>query len=199
MNDKLKTTIHFIRHGEVYNPHEVLYARLPRFRLSKQGKQQAKVVAAYMNDCPIAAVFHSPMLRARQTARVIAAAHDLKLQETSLLNEIYTPYEGRPTKELDAIKWNIYKDISPEYEQPEEIVQRVRRFCERVLRSYASRSVAAVTHGDIVLHAQLWARGMALTHENRMSIQPYPGTCSVTTLVFGNDFDKPEFSFYSPE
>jgi broad specificity phosphatase PhoE len=195
---ELKTTIHFIRHGEVYNPTDILYARIPRFRLNDTGRQQARSVAEYFQKASIAAIFHSPMLRARQTARIIATDHHLKLQETSLLDEIYTPYEGRPYKELRAIDWNIYKDIPSEYEQPEEILQRVRKFSERVLRTYAGREVIGVTHGDIVLHAQMWARGMALTHENRISIQPYPAPCSITTLVFGNNFDKPEFRFHVP-
>ena len=197
MKKKPETTIHFVRHGHVHNPQEILYSRLPRFRLSKEGKKEAQAIADYMKDCPIAAVFHSPMLRARQTARYIAAPHDLKLQETSLLHEIYTPYEGRPLKELDKIGWNLYKDIPSEYEQPEDIVQRVRRFCERVIRTYAGRQVAAVTHGDIVMYAQMWARGMAYTHENRINIKPYPSTCSISTLVLSNDFDKPAFRYHT--
>lgn len=198
MNRELKTTIHFIRHGEVYNPQDILYARLPRFRLNDQGRKQAFSAGQYLKDRPIAAMFHSPMLRARQTAKIIAAEHDLKLQETLLLNEIYTPHEGRPQKELNAMKWDIYNDIPSEYEQPEDIVQRIRRFAERVLRGNAGREVIGVTHGDVVLHAQMWARGMELTHKKRISIQPYPAHCSITTLVFGSDFDKPSFEFHVP-
>jgi len=198
MKHELKTTIHFIRHGEVYNPNDVLYGRIPRFRLNDVGRQQSRSAAEYFQNQSIAAIFHSPMLRARQTARIIGTGHDLKLQETSLLNEIHTPYEGRPHSELRAMDWDIYEDIPSEYEQPEDVLQRVRKLCERVLRTYASREVLAVTHGDLVLHAQMWARGMELTHKNRMSIQPYPPQCSITTLVFGNDFDKPKFSFHVP-
>ena len=31
------TTIHIVRHGDVHNPQQVLYGRLPNFRLSDMG------------------------------------------------------------------------------------------------------------------------------------------------------------------
>ena len=35
-------TVHLLRHGEVYNPDRVLYGRLPGFRLSELGVEQAQ-------------------------------------------------------------------------------------------------------------------------------------------------------------
>src|SRR5688500_10709904 len=39
------TTLLLVRHAEVYNPDQILYGRLPRFRLSDVGQQQAERLA----------------------------------------------------------------------------------------------------------------------------------------------------------
>ena len=45
-----RTTVHFLRHGEVHNPDLVLYGRLPGFRLSEDGLQMAKDAADALKD-----------------------------------------------------------------------------------------------------------------------------------------------------
>ncbi len=71
----MQTTLYFVRHGHVYNPQQIIYARLPRFRLSDEGVQQAILAAAVLKDVHPAAIYTSPMLRARQTAGYIAREH----------------------------------------------------------------------------------------------------------------------------
>jgi broad specificity phosphatase PhoE len=41
----MKTIVHLLRHGEVYNPTKILYGRLPGFRLSELGVQMAQAAA----------------------------------------------------------------------------------------------------------------------------------------------------------
>ena len=43
-----KTTVHVMRHGEVFNPTGVLYGRLPGFHLSERGRAMARSVAAHL-------------------------------------------------------------------------------------------------------------------------------------------------------
>jgi len=56
------------RHGEVHNPSRVLYGRLPRMQLSPEGRRQAQALADFLGPRPLAAIYSSPMLRARRTA-----------------------------------------------------------------------------------------------------------------------------------
>lgn len=67
------TTIHFVRHGKVYNPDHLLYERLPDFHLSDLGRRMAQATATYLAKNPqtntIAAVYSSPLDRTRETAR----------------------------------------------------------------------------------------------------------------------------------
>jgi broad specificity phosphatase PhoE len=191
------TTIHFVRHGEVHNPRDIFYARLPRFRLSATGRQQAQAAGLYLKSRPISAVFSSPLLRARQTAQTIAGEVGQPIQISTLLNEIYTPYQGRPFAEMEAIGWNIYENIPPHYDQPEAILQRIRRFAQGVCRRYPGGEVVAVTHGDILLHARLWAQNLPPTHQNRRGVLPYPEHASLNSVVFENNQPR-HFSYYAP-
>ena len=40
------TTIHFVRHGKVYNPDHLLYERLPGFHLSDRGMRMAQAMSS---------------------------------------------------------------------------------------------------------------------------------------------------------
>lgn len=187
----MTTTLYFVRHGEVHNPAHILYARLPRFRLSAQGEQQAAAAGEYLAGQPLAAIFHSPRLRARQTARFIAGPHDgVPLRQSRLIDEIDTPHEGRPIAELEAENWPLYATAAPPYEQPADLIARVERFINRARRDYAGQAVVAVTHGDIVLAAISWARGIAFDDDTKRHIL-YPATASITTLTFNNGADVP--------
>ncbi|MFW6124866.1 MAG: histidine phosphatase family protein [Pirellulales bacterium] len=73
------------------------------------GLQQARRTAAWLADQPIAAVYSSPLLRARQTAEMIAASHGLGVETVGELTEADVGrWEGRP--------WNeIQRDYPAEY------------------------------------------------------------------------------------
>ena len=77
------TTIDLIRHADVHNPDDLFYGRSPRFRLSELGRRQAAATAALLAEAPLAAVYTSPLLRARQTVAIIAAAHPARLPSSN--------------------------------------------------------------------------------------------------------------------
>jgi broad specificity phosphatase PhoE len=64
----MKTIVHVLRHGEVYNPDKILYGRLPGYRLSELGVQMAKAAAESLAGRDITHVVASPLERAQQTA-----------------------------------------------------------------------------------------------------------------------------------
>ena len=187
----MKTTLSFVRHGQVYNPEGVFYGRLPRFRLSEKGKQQARFAARALNGFPVAAIFSSPMLRARQTAReMFQYFPDLTVRISKLLSEISTPFEGRPTDEVDQRHGDVYSGIDSRYEQPADIVKRVQKFIQLVCRQYAGKQIAAVTHGDVIAFAVLWAHRHQLLPSYKSRLIPfgisdgYPAPASITTFTF---------------
>lgn len=199
------TNIHLIRHGYVHNPSKILYARLPRFRLSVAGVQQAQAAADYLASYPIIHVYSSPMLRARQTAAIVANPHHLKVSHSSLINEILTSYEGRPLTELERIDWEFYTNVQPPYETPEDIIRRVRAFFALARKRHAGQQVVAVSHGDIVCYAMIWSLGLPLTGQSKRQIvelgaDSYPATASITTFCFQTNApdEIPTFTYVKP-
>jgi broad specificity phosphatase PhoE len=193
-----RTTIHFIRHGDVHNPQGIFYARLPRFRLSERGQQQAAAAGVYLQHRPLTAVFSSPMLRARQTADRVAELHSLPVKRTGLLNETHTHLQGESLAELEAQGWPLFKDVPPAYETTADIFARAQRFIRRVRRDYAGQEVAAVSHGHIMLWMHLWVRGLPFTPQSQFEIDPFPETASITTLVFANGGRLPTLTYHRP-
>jgi probable phosphoglycerate mutase len=180
------TTLHLIRHGEVHNPRGIFYGRLPRYRLGPDGRAQAKAAAALLASEPVTAIYCSPMLRARQTAAVIAAAlPGAGLRVSRRLNEVRVPLEGRPLEEGARRNWDIYTGNRPPYESPADVLARMLRFVAACRRRHAAQTVAAVTHGDPIAFLMLWAWGQAYTPSRKAPLYfDYLQTGSVITLVF---------------
>ncbi len=201
------TIIHLVRHGEVHNPQQVLYARLPNFRLSDNGQSQAQAAGQYLSSRPLAAVFSSPQQRAQETAGFILQHHpQLGLQTDERVDEIHTPYAGRPLTELATLGWDLYTGIAEEYEQPSHILDRTHNFIAQMRQDYAGREIAAVTHGDVIAFVFLFIKGVvpsAGQKSNFMELglpEPYPATASVSTLTYrtANPDEVPEYGYQRP-
>ena len=70
------------------------------------------------------------------------------------------------------------------------IAARARAFFRGVRRRHPGRKVAAVTHGDVVVFAMLWACGLPLTPQSKSRLNTlgftggYPATGSLTMFTF---------------
>lgn len=204
---KMETTLSFVRHGQVYNPKKIFYGRLPGFRLSDKGKEQADSAAKRLNNSPLAAVFSSPLVRARQTARQIIKYHPKLLLKISVhLTEVLTPFEGFPSETIDTRAGDVYAGTPPPFEQPIDIVTRVLTFIASVRSIYTGKHVVAVTHGDIITFMTLAAMGQALTVENKRNMvwwgitDGYPAPASITTFTYHTAAreERPHVSYWKP-
>ncbi len=74
-NAAISSTVHVMRHGEVENPHSILYGRQPGWKLSERGHQMAQAVADWSKELSLGAIHASPLERAQQTATPIAQHH----------------------------------------------------------------------------------------------------------------------------
>ncbi|HSH68438.1 MAG TPA: histidine phosphatase family protein [Deferrisomatales bacterium] len=188
------THITFVRHGEVHNPRRMLYGRLPRFRLSARGRAQAVAIAAALADHPADALVSSPMLRALQTARILLADRGgLRLSTSALLNEVLTPYQGCLEDQVRCRGGDFYTGSPPQYEQPQDVLNRVRRFADRMVRRHPGGHVLAVTHGDPSAFFTLWAGGAPVSPSHKARLAPlgvgggYPSHASASTYAVPGD------------
>jgi broad specificity phosphatase PhoE len=183
----VSTVVWLARHAEAFNPAAVLYGRLPRVRLSEAGRRQALALADFLCARPLVAIYSSPMLRARQTARVIAercpAAGPVHVARD--LHEIRSSWQGVPLAQLDQVNWDLYSTPrEPTDESLTVIRDRMCRWLGRALRRHAGHEVVGVSHGDpiLVLVAQLSGRLMEVASIRQGG---YPPTGSVYRLEFG--------------
>ena len=97
-----------IRHGEVENPNNVIYARLPGFHLSRRGSDAAGSLARKLADAHVVAVYASPLERAQETASALAGPHGLGVLTDDRLLEwsFWTHWQGKP--------WLTVRDEAPE-------------------------------------------------------------------------------------
>jgi probable phosphoglycerate mutase len=125
--------------------------------LSETGREQARMLAAYLADERIDAIVASPLRRAVQTAEPVAAAHGIPVTVHDGLAEYdresaeYIPIEqlraeGLPGWE-DVLTGNVHRaaGIDP-YEFRTGVVDAV----EEVVASHIGQTVAAVCHGGVI-------------------------------------------------
>ncbi len=204
-NISSETTIFFIRHGEVYNPDNIFYGRLPRFSLSETGYLQVKSTIPYFVDKNISRIYSSPLLRAKKTADIIRyGINKPNIYINTLLNEVYSPYDGHPISNLEAKHWDIYSKIDPEYEQPQDILTRVLKFSRNVIKRYPAEEIIAVTHADVIVFLTLWIHGYEAKYQNKALIEkkqieiPFPANASITKTTWSSAHVPPLYEYISP-
>jgi broad specificity phosphatase PhoE len=182
------TTIHLLRHGEVHNPTKVLYGRLPGFRLSERGLEQAEVAARFLAGRDIVAVIASPLERAQQTAGPIAAAYGLEIQTDPRIIESANQFEGGVVEPGPGIlrhpqHWSKLRNpFKPSWGEPYEKV------AARVLAAVADAREAVRGHEAVLVSHQLPVFVTRRAAEGRpMWHRPDRRQCalaSVTSLVY---------------
>lgn len=187
----VRTTVHLVRHGEVYNPTKVLYGRLPGFRLSAQGLEQAQVTARFLAGRDIVAVISSPLERAQQTAAAIAAAQQLEVDIDPRLIESSNYFEGGVVEPGPGIlrhpeHWFALRNpFRPSWGEPfKDVAARMTAAVNDARVQAPGREVVLVSHQLPVFVTRRQAEGRKLWHrpDRRQT-----ALASVTSLVYDDD------------
>ena len=189
------TTILLVRHTEVHNPERLLYGRLPRFRLSEHGRRQAERTAASLANRPVAAIYSSPLLRARQTAAIIARYHPRATRHVSrLLQETGSAWQGTPFTSFKP-GFSVYHDRrQPGDESLEDVAARMLAFVERARRRHPGACVVAVSHGDPISALRVVLSGRELTLAAVRGVD-YAALGSVTEITYASGEDRPRVAY----
>jgi broad specificity phosphatase PhoE len=208
-------TIFLVRHGQVFNPENILYGRMPGYHLSELGREQAAAAGKYLSGESLDAIYSSPMERAQETAGLIIAAQKrpLTLQIDERLNEVHTPFDGYSHPDLEKIQHDIYTGTADEFEKPHDIRRRLLAFIADARQRHPSGKIAIVSHGDIVVSMFMYTH---YQHENdigRHRTDPdstrlfqlglpeyYPALASVSTLTFSTQHvdEVPAYRYHRP-
>ena len=88
--------IHFVRHGESQaNALHVIANRDQPYPLTPLGEQQARDLAERLAGEPVTRVLHSPILRAVQTAQILAARLNAPIEAADALRELIAGLGGQ--------------------------------------------------------------------------------------------------------
>jgi broad specificity phosphatase PhoE len=178
-----------VRHAHVHNPDDILYGRLPRFRLSELGWKQASKLSAFLAGRPVETIYSSPLLRARQTAAAIAQSlPHVPVHSSSLILEVRTGYQGQPNSIMGP-GFSFYEPlVGDSDESMEAVYARVSRFLRRAARLHAGGTIVAVTHADPIAIMRLGLLRRPFTVENLHSTV-YPARASINLVTFTPDND----------
>jgi probable phosphoglycerate mutase len=144
-----------VRHGETQWSRDGRHTGRTDLPLTDAGEQDARALTPRLARFDFAAVYCSPLSRARRTAEL--AGLDPVVDE-DLLEWDYGGYEGRTTSEiresLDDPSWTVFGDGVVAGETPgetvEEVAARASRVLTRVAEPLQRGDVALVAHGHLL-------------------------------------------------
>ena len=183
------TTVHLVRHGEVYNPEGILYGRKPGYRLSTRGEAMADRVASALAHRDVTTVVASPLERAQQTAGPLAALLGLDITTDARIIESENYFEGarfsiRRGLLLNPGAWpKLWNPFKPSWGEPYAAI--AARMWAAVLDARTAaegHEAVLVSHQLPVWVCRLHAEGRRLWHDPRSR---QCTLCSLTSITFG--------------
>jgi probable phosphomutase (TIGR03848 family) len=183
------TLVLLVRHGQTATTGHVLPGRAPGLHLSDDGRRQADAAAARIAKLKrVAAVYASPLERARETAMPIARARGLALRiERGLLELDVGEWTGlRLDRVSKRPEWSTVQRYPSGFRFPEgesfvEMQARVTATLGRLVDRHRGGVVVAVSHADPIKAALAHALGMHLDLFQRLAVAPG----SITTIAYG--------------
>lgn len=184
-----RTTVHLVRHGEVYNPKKILYGRMPGYHLSSRGNSMAVATSKYFRGRDVTYLAASPLERAQETARPIAEVTGCEVQTRDDIVEAGNTFEGLRTKGwrsqlINPIRWrHMTNPLEPSWGEPyQEIFQRMWGAVEDARENTEGHEAVLVSHQLPIVMVQRHVQGKPLAHASRNC-----DLASVTSLVFDGD------------
>jgi broad specificity phosphatase PhoE len=171
-----------IRHGETEWSLSGAHTSRTDIALTDHGRKRAEELRDFLAGRRFAAVFSSPMQRARETC-VIAGYGDVAQIEDGLKEWDYGVYEGKTTKEIRAEQpgWSVWKDEIVGGEPLAHVGERADAVIAKALAAAGEDgAVALFAHAHILrILAARWI-GLAASGGSLLAL----GTGSVSVLGF---------------
>lgn len=152
-------TVILVRHAESEGNISGVIQGWTDLRLTDEGVQQAGMVARRFAGQPITAVYTSPLLRARETARPIAEALGRTLVEDEGLRERFYGQAQGLTWTQAAERWPLgeashHRDwamVVPEVESLAALRRRSVAVVSRLLDEHSGDNAIVVSHGGTLV------------------------------------------------
>ena len=175
--------LYFVRHGQSEaNVLRVISNRDLPHHLTDLGRQQAEALAQSMADVPLIAVYSSPIVRAAETAQIVAASKGLLVEMADALREPDCGImEGRGDEEAWAEHarathdWVVQQKFDSRIEGGEsynDLHARFVPFVDRLIAAHGGtdHNILLIAHGSL-LYLML---PLVLTNIDLASVGEYP-------------------------
>jgi alpha-ribazole phosphatase len=169
----MTTELLLVRHGESEWNRQSRYAGQRDVPLSDRGKQQARRLADRLESEPLAAIYASPLQRARDTAIAIAERQRVPVTLEPRLAEIHHGlWEGLKANEVQArfpavyTQWRTepHRVVMPQGESLAELAARAGQVLTEVLAAYPSGKIALCSHDAVLRVLLLTSLGLSLEY-----------------------------------
>jgi probable phosphomutase (TIGR03848 family) len=183
------TTFYLVRHALTEHTGARLSGRMEGIHLSDDGRKQADLVAESLAHVPFRAIYSSPIERAMETARPVAAKHGLPVQVAPDMTEVeFGKWTNRSFKTLRRTKlWEKVQRFPssvrfPDGETLYEVQARAVAQIERLASMHAKQAVCVVSHADVIKLVAAQYVGTHLDLFQRLLIAP----ASVSVIGLGD-------------
>ena len=178
------TVVHLLRHGKVHNPSNILYGRLPGYRLASSGRAMAQGVADFLSAADITYLAASSLQRAQETAAPLATARGLRIVTDDRVIEAANHFEGSAfglNRQVlgRAETWMKLRDPRlPSWGEPYlQIAHRMLAAIYAAVQAADGHEAVLVSHQLPIVTARRYLEGKRLWHD------PRHRTCSVASLT----------------
>lgn len=173
------TTFFLVRHGVTEHTGKRLSGWMDGISLTEHGREQAERVALHLADMKFDAIYSSPIARTLETARAIAAQHDLRVHTRRGLGEVeYGDWTDRPLRMLartklwtTVLRWPSGARF-PNGESLREVQARAVDEIERIAEEHPKGTVSCVSHGDVIKLVLAHYLGVHIDLYQRIVIAP---------------------------
>ncbi len=182
----------FVRHGEAESNVRDFLASGPEkgkniSRLTPRGKEQAKALGEHFKKIGVDAIFCSPYLRTRETARAISKATGVKVVVDKRLSEVNGGvFNGRPEREYRAFFEHPIEKFTkapPGGETLRDVKRRMLAFARDANSRFRGKTIVVVSHADLLWVGEAALKGLS---ETETFASHYPEVGEATNVVVPN-------------
>jgi broad specificity phosphatase PhoE len=171
-----------VRHGETYwNKERRVQGGDSDIELNNTGSEQARKLAAFLENESITTILSSPMQRTIATAKIIASQHQLPVEIDQGLRELkFGELEGMPVSNLSTtfsqflMQWWQDRGSTklPNGESLIELQQRAWKVIEGLLEKHNDGTVVVVSHYFVILAIIFKALNLPLDCFTKFKVDP---------------------------
>ena len=202
----VRTTVHLVRHGQVYNPTGLIYGRLPDYHLSDTGRAMADLVAEHLRGRDVVHLRCSPLERAQETMEPIVDVYGLPVTTDGRVIEADNYLEGVKVTLAGTLRrpqsWWLFRNaLRPTWGEPyTEIVARMRLAIRDAADAALGHEAVIVSHQLPIWMARCDAEGRRLAHDPRRRQCNLASVTSLTLVdgrVVAVDYAEPAAELYT--